>query len=77
MFLQPRRRWEKSMREITLSKAVNEAIAEEMRRDETIFCLGKTLLKRALRSKYFLVLSKNLGRIVLLILRLLSPGLWA
>ncbi|MBT5854206.1 MAG: alpha-ketoacid dehydrogenase subunit beta, partial [Rhodobacteraceae bacterium] len=29
------------MREITLSKAVNEAIAEEMRRDETIFLLGE------------------------------------
>jgi len=29
------------MREITLSKAVNEAIAEEMRRDETVFLIGE------------------------------------
>ena len=29
------------MREITLSTAVNEAIAEEMRRDETIFLIGE------------------------------------
>ena len=28
-------------REITLSKAVNEAIAEEMRRDPTIFLIGE------------------------------------
>ena len=28
-------------REITLSKAVNEAIAEEMRRDETVFLIGE------------------------------------
>jgi pyruvate dehydrogenase E1 component beta subunit len=34
------------MREITLSKAVNEAIAEEMRRDETIFLLGDLFLLR-------------------------------
>jgi len=29
------------MREITLSKAVNEAIAEEMRRDPTVFVIGE------------------------------------
>ena len=29
------------MREITLSKAVNEAIAEEMRRDPTVFLMGE------------------------------------
>jgi len=29
------------MREITLSKAVNEAIAEEMRRDPSVFLLGE------------------------------------
>lgn len=29
------------MREITLSQAVNEAIAEEMRRDETVFLIGE------------------------------------
>jgi pyruvate dehydrogenase E1 component beta subunit len=29
------------MREITLSKAVNEAIAEEMRRDPTVFLIGE------------------------------------
>lgn len=31
------------MREITLSKAVNEAIAEEMRRDPTIFVIGEDI----------------------------------
>ncbi len=29
------------MREITLSQAVNEALAEEMRRDETVFIIGE------------------------------------
>jgi len=29
------------MRDITLSKAVNEAIAEEMRRDPAIFLMGE------------------------------------
>ena len=29
------------MREITLSTAVNEAIAEEMRRDPTVFVIGE------------------------------------
>ena len=29
------------MRSITLSQAVNEAIAEEMRRDETVFLIGE------------------------------------
>ena len=29
------------MRDITLSQAVNEALAEEMRRDETVFIIGE------------------------------------
>jgi len=31
------------MREITLAKAVNEAIAEEMRRDPTVFVIGEDI----------------------------------
>ena len=30
-----------AMREITFAKAVNEALAEEMRRDETVFIIGE------------------------------------
>ena len=37
----PKRQPEMAMREITLAKAVNEAIAEEMRRDPTVFVMGE------------------------------------
>jgi acetoin:2,6-dichlorophenolindophenol oxidoreductase subunit beta len=46
------------MREITLSKAVNEAIAEEMRRDPTVFLLGEDVAEAGTPFK---VLSGLLG----------------
>ena len=54
------------MREITLSKAVNEAIAEEMRRDETIFLLGEDVAEAGTPFKILsgLVEEFGTGRIV-------------
>ena len=38
------------MREITLSQAVNEALAEEMRRDPSVFILGEDVAEEAQRE---------------------------
>ena len=34
---------ENKMKEITFAQAINEAISEEMRRDETVFMLGEDI----------------------------------
>jgi pyruvate dehydrogenase E1 component beta subunit len=54
------------MREITLSKAVNEAIAEEMRRDPTIFLLGEDVAEAGTPFKVLsgLVEEFGTGRII-------------
>lgn len=54
------------MREITLSQAVNEAIAEEMRRDPTVFLLGEDVAEAGTPFKVLsgLVEEFGLGRIV-------------
>ena len=49
------------MREITLSKAVNEAIAEEMRRDETIFLLGEDVAEAGTPFKILSGLVEEFG----------------
>ncbi|WP_425087083.1 alpha-ketoacid dehydrogenase subunit beta [Stappia sp.] len=49
------------MREITLSKAVNEAIAEEMRRDETIFLLGEDVAEAGTPFKVLSGLVEEFG----------------
>lgn len=54
------------MRKITLSKAVNEAIAEEMRRDPTIFLLGEDVAEAGTPFKILsgLVEEFGTGRII-------------
>ena len=54
------------MREITLSKAVNEAIAEEMRRDPTVFVLGEDVAEAGTPFKVLsgLVEEFGTGRII-------------
>ena len=49
------------MREITLSKAVNEAIAEEMRRDPTIFVIGEDVAEAGTPFKVFSGLVEEFG----------------
>ncbi len=49
------------MREITLSKAVNEAIAEEMRRDPTIFVIGEDVAEAGTPFKVLSGLVKEFG----------------
>ena len=61
-------RWpeEKTMREITLSQAVNEALAEEMRRDETVFIIGEDVAEAGTPFKVLsgLVEEFGTGRVV-------------
>ena len=54
------------MREITLAKAVNEAIAEEMRRDPTIFLMGEDVAEAGTPFKVLsgLVEEFGTGRII-------------
>lgn len=49
------------MREITLSKAVNEAIAEEMRRDPTVFLLGEDVAEAGTPFKILSGLVEEFG----------------
>lgn len=49
------------MREITLSKAVNEAIAEEMRRDETVFLMGEDVAEAGTPFKVLSGLVEEFG----------------
>lgn len=49
------------MRELTLSKAVNEAIAEEMRRDPTIFLIGEDVAEAGTPFKVLSGLVEEFG----------------
>ena len=49
------------MREITLSKAVNEAIAEEMRRDPTTFLIGEDVAEAGTPFKVLAGLVEEFG----------------
>ena len=49
------------MRQITLSQAVNEAIAEEMRRDETIILLGEDVAEAGTPFKILSGLVEEFG----------------
>ena len=49
------------MRSITLSQAVNEAIAEEMRLDETIFLLGEDVAEAGTPFKILSGLVEEFG----------------
>ena len=50
------------MREITLSKAVNEAISEEMRRDPTVFVMGEDVAEAGTPFKVLSGLVEEFGR---------------
>ncbi|MFK7893158.1 MAG: alpha-ketoacid dehydrogenase subunit beta [Granulosicoccus sp.] len=49
------------MREITLSRAVNEALAEEMRRDETVFIIGEDVAEAGTPFKVLSGLVEEFG----------------
>ncbi|MCP4304415.1 MAG: alpha-ketoacid dehydrogenase subunit beta, partial [bacterium] len=49
------------MREISLSKAVNEAVAEEMRRDETVFVIGEDVAEAGTPFKVLSGLVEEFG----------------
>ncbi len=49
------------MREITLSQAVNEALAEEMRRDETVFIIGEDVAEAGTPFKVLAGLVEEFG----------------
>jgi hypothetical protein len=52
---------ERPMREITLSQAVNEALAEEMRRDETVFIIGEDVAEAGTPFKVLSGLVEEFG----------------
>lgn len=62
------------MREITLSKAVNEAIAEEMRRDATIFLLGEDVAEAGTPFKVLSGLVEEFGRERIIDTPISEPG---
>ncbi len=62
------------MREITLSKAVNEAIAEEMRRDPTVFLLGEDVAEAGTPFKVLSGLVEEFGRERIIDTPISEPG---
>jgi len=62
------------MREITLSKAVNEAIAEEMRRDEKIFLLGEDVAEAGTPFKILSGLVEEFGTDRIIDTPIAEPG---
>lgn len=62
------------MRQITLSKAVNEAIAEEMRRDETVFLLGEDVAEAGTPFKVLSGLVEEFGTDRILDTPISEPG---
>lgn len=62
------------MREITLSQAVNEAIAEEMRRDPTIFLLGEDVAEAGTPFKILSGLVEEFGPDRILDTPISEPG---
>jgi pyruvate/2-oxoglutarate/acetoin dehydrogenase E1 component len=61
-------------REITLSKAVNEAIAEEMRRDETIFLIGEDVAEAGTPFKVLSGLVEEFGTERIIDTPIAEPG---
>jgi pyruvate/2-oxoglutarate/acetoin dehydrogenase E1 component len=62
------------MRQITLSQAVNEAIAEEMRRDETIFLLGEDVAEAGTPFKILSGLVEEFGTERIIDTPIAEPG---
>src|ERR1700736_2822211 len=56
-----KRQPEMAMREITLAKAVSEAIAEEMRRDPTVFVMGEDVAEAGTPFKVLSGLVEEFG----------------
>jgi pyruvate dehydrogenase E1 component beta subunit len=65
---------EMTMREITLSKAVNEAIAEEMRRDPTVFVIGEDVAEAGTPFKVLSGLVQEFGRERIIDTPISEPG---
>jgi acetoin:2,6-dichlorophenolindophenol oxidoreductase subunit beta len=63
-----------AMREITLSKAVNEAIAEEMRRDPTVFLIGEDVAEAGTPFKVLSGLVQEFGRERIIDTPISEPG---
>lgn len=61
-------------REITLSKAINEAIAEEMRRDDTIFLLGEDVAEAGTPFKVLSGLAEEFGTNRIIDTPIAEPG---
>jgi acetoin:2,6-dichlorophenolindophenol oxidoreductase subunit beta len=72
--MQKMRPEELTMREITLSKAVNEAIAEEMRRDPTVFLLGEDVAEAGTPFKVLSGLVEEFGRERIIDTPISEPG---
>lgn len=62
------------MREITLSQAVNEAIAEEMRRDETVFVIGEDVAEAGTPFKILSGLVEEFGTERIIDTPIAEPG---
>jgi pyruvate/2-oxoglutarate/acetoin dehydrogenase E1 component len=62
------------MREITLSQAVNEAIAEEMRRDPTVFLLGEDVAEAGTPFKVLKGLVEEFGKDRIIDTPISEPG---
>ncbi len=62
------------MREITLSKAVNEAIAEEMRRDPTVFVIGEDVAEAGTPFKVLSGLVEEFGTDRIIDTPIAEPG---
>jgi pyruvate/2-oxoglutarate/acetoin dehydrogenase E1 component len=62
------------MREITLSQAVNEAIAEEMRRDETVFVIGEDVAEAGTPFKVLSGLVEEFGTARVVDTPIAEPG---
>ena len=65
---------ETTMRQITLAKAVNEAIAEEMRRDPTIFVMGEDVAEAGTPFKVLSGLVEEFGRERIIDTPISEPG---
>lgn len=63
-----------AMREITLAKAVNEAIAEEMRRDPTVFLIGEDVAEAGTPFKVLSGLVQEFGRERIIDTPISEPG---
>ncbi|MEL6619531.1 MAG: alpha-ketoacid dehydrogenase subunit beta [Pseudomonadota bacterium] len=62
------------MREITLSQAVNEAIAEEMRRDDTVFLIGEDVAEAGTPFKVLSGLVEEFGTTRVIDTPIAEPG---